>query len=208
MRQWIVLFIFSAVLMSGCAWIEQARQDAALSDSTALAEGELSPQARAELYARSLQSLPWGAGAVAYPLGILGIGWFLKSMRGRRIRLQSTGTSEKPATGYLGKATGIEAIIQFVADVSAAVFEVGKDGSGFKRGWKAFLYALVGSVTFGQAAYPFVIDTVHSFLQAPPSWINGVSLTIATALGTGIVAFLEKQLANVKPIEPAIEKPA
>ena len=136
MKKWIWICLAACLFVTGCAAFRQAGSDKSLSDQTPLSAGETSPQERANKIAGALASLPYGAGVVAVPVAGWALGWFFSWRRGRKLRLQKGVFSEKPLTGEVGKTSGLEALVQHVADVRAGAFEVGPDGSGLKRMWK------------------------------------------------------------------------
>lgn len=190
-RLTIAILISGLLFTAGCA---AAYDDKKLSDSTPLAQGERSPYERGISVAQPLAGLPYGAGIVAVPIVGTAIGWLLSWRRGRRIRLAQA-PSVHPITGTIGKTTGIEGLIQHLADLRAGLFEVGPEGSGLKRSWKM---ALIG--TLATSIAPSLIPLVHGVATQitanPPEWLNGVPLVLAIS-GLG---YLEKQLSKVLPL--------
>ena len=205
MRKFVIFALLAILLGSGCAWIEQSREDIALSNATPLAEGERDPVDSGAKFGQLFAALPYGAGAVAVPLmGWLASEW-LRRKRGRAIRLaQGQAISAKPITGTLGKATGLEYLVQFAADLRAAIFEVGAQGTPLHRAWKVLLYGVLGSAAFAPVVYPPIIDAINTFISAPPDWLNGTALTAATGIGAAIVAWLERKADKVLPINDGI----
>lgn len=199
-KSWIAMIFMVLVFGAGCAWVKQAQEDIAISNATPIQPGEVSPDEKADRFSNLFNNLPWGASALAVPL----IGFIaaneLRRRRGKAIRQQTQNTSVNPITGHIGNAIGFEAVVQWLADLRAAVFEVGPDGSATKRGWKAVLYSLIGSASFGHLLYPTIVNTLQNFTSNPPTWLHGAALSVAVATGTGIIAFLEKKMQKVLPI--------
>ena len=152
----VFLVLFSLLFGAGCRTFAQHVADIRLSEATPAGPGETSIEQKAADFARPLGSLPWGAGAIAVPLGGFLIAKVLNDLRGRKIRLQqmALAPTDKPITGVLGNAVGVESVVQFLADLSASLFEVGTDGSVVKRGWKAFMYTVLGSAGFANHFSP------------------------------------------------------
>ena len=182
---------FAVLVFAGCAAFRQAGEDKRLSDATPVAAGELTPHERAARMAAPLASLPYGAGAVAVPLATAGLAWFFGWRRGRKIRLGSLPASERPVSGALGKATGLEGLIQHVADISAGVLNFGKPGGGLKRTWKGTAIAALGF-----AVYPFIAQLIGA-VQGNEIPVN----PLFAAPLVGVLMGLEKWLSNVLPLK-------
>lgn len=193
----IVACLLTLVLFSGCAAIKQAYEDKKLSDSTPLAAGEKDPYDRGFQTAQPLSSLPWGAGMAAVPVVGTILGWWFASRRGKRIRLAKQPESVNPITGHLGNSIGLEGIVQNAADAFTGVFDVGKDGSAAKRGWKM---AVIGGLA--TVAIPAIDGLISHITQNPPAGLNPLIVAgIAALLGSA-----EKWLSNVLPVKT--DKPA
>ena len=190
MEKKIALLFIVIALIGGCAFIRQAQEDKALSDVTPLAEGEASPAERAEKMASIFAGLPYGAGIVAVPIATAILTWFYGSRRGRRIR-KTHETSEKPISGNLGKAIGLEWLIQHLGDLSTGILDVGKDGSAAKRTWKATLIAAAGL-----ALYP-ILGQAIGILQGPEVSLN----PIFAAPLVGVLMGAEKWLSKLLPLK-------
>ncbi len=193
----ILFFAVGLLTMAGCAAFNQAREDKALSDATPLAPGEASPQDKAGKIADRLGGLPYGAGIVAVPLATLALGWFFSWRRGRKLRLTGLPTSEKPISGAVGKATGVEGLIQHVADVTTGLFEFGKPGSELKRTWKGTALA-----AGGLALYPLVTHLIGA--------IQGHEINVNPLFAAPLIGVLmgaEKWLSKVLPLRPELPAP-
>jgi hypothetical protein len=184
MKKIMVMVFIGTLVFAGCAAFNQALVDKRLSDSTPLSSGETAPAERAAKLAAPLASLPYGAGAAAVPLATLGLTWIFGWRRGRKLRI-ANGTSERPITGNLGSAIGVETVIQHVADVKTGILEIGAEGSVFRRFWKMLLLAL-----------PILQGALPLITQSNADWTTSV-------LGASIIgaaAALEKGLSKVKPL--------
>lgn len=206
MRKW--LFVIPVVFLFAGCWITNFRDAASTSKNTPYAEGERPIEERAEKYAEATKNLPWGAGVVVYPLAVVGIGFVLHGIRGMRLqRIQKLGTSTHPYTGEVGKTINLESVVQVGADILAALFEFGKDGTAAKRGWKGFLYGFIGSGTLLPIVYPHLITWINDFTTHPPAWLTGTALSISIGLATAIAAYVEKKFGEVKPISTVSTPP-
>lgn len=191
MTKKIVWLSVLVLAFAGCAALRQAAEDKRLSDATPLAAGEISPHDRAAKSAGPLASLPYGAGTFAVPLATFGLAWFFGWRRGRKIRLNGLPASDKPVSGALGNATGIEGLIQHLADVAAGIFTFGKPGNALKRTWKGTLITAAGL-----ALYPFVgqaIGTLQDHETAKNLWF--------AAPLVGVLLGVEKWLSRVLPVK-------
>ena len=199
MKKMIVCVAIVMVAFAGCAWIEQFGQDVQTSKATPYSPGETTVEERAARYVQPLAGLPWGAGTFAVPVGGFLIAYVLHKLRGRKIRTSSLEATESPITGFAGKKMGLETVVQFLSDVTAAIFEVGKDGSLTKRGWKGFLYGAIGTGALAPVVLPYVQQVIEQF----PNWFSGATLAVAAGLGSALVAVLEKASSKVLP-PPAV----
>lgn len=185
------MFILGIALIAliGCASIKQAKDDYQLGKETPLAEGEISPKDQAQNIGQIISVIP-GGGAVA-PTAVTVLTGLFAFLRGRRIR-KGIPASTNPATGFLGNAAGMEAIVQNLSNVIAGAFEVGADNSPLKRAWKVGLSSLLGLGTLA-----VTVPSVQTMVLAHPDIAIGI-----TGL-SGLFGGLEKALSNVKPLVAA-----
>ena len=191
MKKFLVLGILLFSL-AGCAFFKQAGEDYHRGKVTPLAEGEISPQQKAAALATSASAIPYVN--VAAPLVLLGGGFIFTWLRGRKLRKENLPMNEKPITGNFGKATGVEAVVQHLANVAAGLFEVGPSGSAIKRGWQVTLLAGLAA-----AIFPVVNDTIIQHVIAnPPSWMPAIGVSVLSGISAAVVRWL----AKVEPLKP------
>lgn len=185
----LLSFLAMTVFMAGCATVKSAVDDYKVGATTPLEEGELSPAQQAAPIQAAITPIPV-VGGFAPVIGGALAGLFTL-LRGRRIR-KGQPQSQNPITGFLGQRIGAETVVQSLANIAAGLFEVGGDGSPFKRAWKMGLSTAL-SIGVGAMTIPAVQDfVVHNPMIA--AGITGLS-----ALFGG----LEKAVSVVKPVDPA-----
>lgn len=185
------ILILGCVLVTliGCASIKQAKDDYQLGKETPLADGEISAKEQAQNVGKILSIIP--GGDVAAPYAVTALTGLFAYLRGRRIR-KGIPASTNPATGFLGNAAGMEAVVQSLSNVLAGAFEVGSDNSALKRAWKVGLSSLLGMGTLA-----VTVPSAQAYLLAHPDIALGVGGMSALFGG------LEKLLSNVKPVTSA-----
>jgi hypothetical protein len=186
MRQRLAIALVAVVFaLSGCAALHQAKEDyqAGKADPVAVTEAAEEAEAVGEIAG----SFVPGA---TKPVGFL-VACVLLWYKGRRKRL-GLPTAKNPITGHLGGRTGLEAVVQAVANVSDGTFNWG-GGSG-KRGIK-FLAIFGVSVL---AILPAItqIPAVSALLVQH----EGLIFPLLGAI-TAAVASVEKGLQRVLPVE-------
>lgn len=190
----ILILGFAVIALTGCAFLQQAKDDYRLGKDTPIAEGEASPNDQAQNIGQILAVLP-GGGAVA-PTAVTILTGLFAYLRGRRIR-KGIPASSNPATGFLGNAAGIEALVQSLSNVIAGAFEVGSDSSPIKRAWKVGLSSLLGLGTLA-----VTVPSFQTFILAHPDVAVGASGLAALFGG------LEKALSTVKPVSSPVPSKA
>lgn len=181
-----IMFVLAFVfVLGGCAFFRQAGEDYRLNRETPIQPGEISPQQQSATLVNTLSGIPYVnlAMPVVAILGPVIFGW----LRGRRLRKNTMPSNSKPITGTLGENTGIETLVQGIANITAGLFDVGSDGSGFRRFWKITALSL-----------PVIHWGVGYLTANPPSWLDSGIL----ASSVGALAFIEKQLSKVQPDAP------
>jgi len=186
-KTWIVLFLTLSVL-GGCSFIKGQISDYNLGRKSPLSAGELSPKDVAQPYGDLVGTINPAAGKAVS--GILV--FFLTLRRGRRIR-KNLPVSDNPFTGFLGSITGIESVVQQIANVRSGLFDVGPNGSPIKRGWKMSVILLLAAVVT-----PLVsgIPAVSGFLATHGSLAIGVTGVLAV-----IIASFEKAISKALPVK-------
>lgn len=185
------------VLVAGCAAVKQGGGDTRTGISAPLAEGETSPMAEGKRIGDPVKDLPIPfSGPIGSAVGVLA-GLYFANRRGARIR-KAGGLSTEPVTGWAGKVTGVEQVVQVASNVVRGIFEVGPEGSTVKRAWKAGLATAMAS---GLLLVPGVNDwvAVHS------GSIGELMAALAVVLGAGTAGILgtEKALSVIKPVTEA-----
>jgi len=187
MKNLIILGALLSVLV-GCSTIKEGVADYKLGKETALAEGESSPKDEAKQISNFVGSLPLPFAGQAAPVigGVLTALFTLQ--RGRRIR-KGIPASPNPATGFLGQASGLEALVQNLSSIVTGAFEVGGDNLPLKRAWKVAL-----ATVLALAGFAVTVPAVQAFILSNPGITAGI--VGLSALFGG----LEKQLSTVKPV--------
>lgn len=190
---WIVVSLAFLLLVVGCKTIDEAKQDYQTGKEAALAEGEKSPSEEAQLFVDLIEAVPV-VGNYAGMLAPFLVGFFTWK-RGRRIRKGKLPTSTNNVTGWVGEVgigkVKVENIVQIATDAIQGIYEVGKDGSAVKRGWKFFVTGLI--TLFGGA---LLIPAVREFVLSNTAILMGLNTVGA------LVAGLEKKIQEIRPVEP------
>lgn len=185
------LFYLSLVLLltfSGCAFIKQAKADFDLGKSTPIAEGEANPEDEAASLVGIISGLPF-VGPYAGTVGTVLAGFFAWR-RGRRLR-KGLPANPKPATGFIGNAVGLEALVQNLSSLVTGVFEAGGEGSALKRSWKVGLAS-----TLGLATVALAVPSVRDFVLSNPA------MSALIVASSSLFGGLEKILSKVQPTNP------
>ena len=182
----VMVLVLALSLLSGCAWVKQAVSDYKTGKEAPVEEGEKSPAEQAGEISNIVSNLPF-VGPYAPMLSTALIGFFTWR-RGKRIR-SGMPVNTKPATGFLGNKVGAELLVQTLSDVFKGFFEIGKDNSPLKRGWKVFLSSALGIGTLA-VSVPSVADVVVAHPEIAAG-IAGIS---------GLFAGLEKALSAIQPV--------
>lgn len=192
MKSTIWLGVLALFLLVGCAAIKQGIVDYQAGKSTPLATDEKSPKDSAQEIIDLVKNIPVVGNYAGVLFPVL-IGFFTWK-RGSKLR-KGEGSTSTLATGIFGTKIGIgsfnlENSFQIVTDFFRGLYEIGVDGSGFKRSWKilvSIVLAIVSSI--------LVIPQAKEFIFNNGSMISIVS--IISALFGGI----EKKLQDVKSLE-------
>lgn len=182
----VIFVVMMVAVLSGCSLIQQAREDYTTGKVTPLSSGEVSPKDEANKVKDLIAMLPFGEKAAPIAGGILTVWYTL--VRGRRLR-KGLPYSPMPATGFLGKFSGLEAVVQETSNMIRGAFEVGADNSAWKRAWKVGLASVLGLASIASTNADF-----QTYLLAHPD--VGASIAGLAALFGGI----EKQLSKVLPV--------
>lgn len=185
MKHSVTLTLLLVLLVGtlGCVTYKQAQDDKTLSDATPLAQGEISPEQKAQTLANMVSGIPYVG--LATPL-VLFVGvWFYGVQRGRRIR-----TSLTPLPPPVTAIVTTNPIVQNVADVRTGIMDVADPESGLRRTWKALVLSALTAGIF--AAIHTVIGTPSPEGVNPAIW----SLVLAALMGA------EKFLQRVLPVVP------
>jgi hypothetical protein len=179
-----IILVSLLVLVSGCAWLTQAKQDYTTGATTPLAVNEVSPSAQAAPIVATASALPI-VGPFAGILGIVLTGFFTWQ-RGVSIRKNNGVVPAVPASSV----NIFTAVLQDAANIAAGLFTTTTGtttaGSVWQRIWKVAL-ATVASGTAIAAANP----SLQTYLLAHP-----VLSALFVSVTSGI-AGLEKALSNV-----------
>lgn len=197
----LFLFAFLATALTGCAFFDQAKQDYQLHKETPYAADETTPQQKTQILAGTVSSIPYAN--LSAPLILLAGPYFFGWLRGRRIRRETLAEHPHPITGSIGQTVGLEAIVQHLATVAAGLFEVGANGTAFKRGWKITLLTALGAIVAPGAEH--VISEIIPVLQSnPPAWLANLFNGGILALVIGGLAAAEKWLSKVQPVKEPV----
>lgn len=195
----VALLLLFVMALAGCGLIRASKavvDDAKTGVSTPRQEGEEGnlPQDWAKL-TTDLLSMVFPPAAVPAGLAVL---WLTGFVRGRKLKQQMP-MSNRPATGFLGAKTGIEAVVQHLSTVFKGLFEVGEEGSVAKRSWKI---ALASGLGLSVIPWLFSIGPIRAFVEqhqaAILAFLAGVPAVIAAA---------EKQLSEIRPLAPKPVEP-
>lgn len=198
MKNYFLFLILAVLLVSGCSFFKQAQSDYQLSKNTPYAEGEVTIEQKTQVLTGTISAIPYAN--LATPLLALGAPFILSWLRGRRLRYENMPINEKPITGSIGRAVGLEAIVQHLANVAAGLFEVGANGSSLKRGWKVTLLAGLGVALAPEAQH--IVSALIPILQNhPPAWLAHLFNGTVLALTVGGLGTLEKWLSSVEPLK-------
>lgn len=202
----LLLLILCAGIMAGCATTKQGVEDYKMGATTPLqpvidpATGqpvldmagnpvmEQSPRQSVQPIIDVVSGIPVVGGYAPLIGGLLaGIATW---RRGRRIR-KSQSISMNPITGHWGSSIGLEGLVQNLSNIITGIFEVGKEGSGLKRGWKVGL-----STALSIGAGALTIPAVQDFVVSNPN-------IAATIVGlSALFGGLEKEVSKVLPVPP------
>lgn len=199
MKKIILVLLAIVFLATGCAFLEQAKQDYQLGANTPYAEGEITAQERSRVLAGTVSAIPYVN--LSSPVVLLAGPYLFAWLRGRRIRKQTLPAHPNPITGAIGKNLGIESIVQHLANVAAGLFEVGPNGSELKRGWKGALLTAVGLVLAPEAGHIISTYLIPALQNNPPEWLAQLFNGSALMAVVGILAAAEKWLSKVQPVE-------
>lgn len=197
MKKLIGLVLLVALAATGCKVAEevaQSRQDYETGKTAEYVDDEVPPAQQAQGLVDTFKALPYVGPFV--PLALPFLVTFFTWKRGRRIR-KGLLPSTHPVTGYAGASLKLEPLVQFLADLQAGAFEVGKDGSTLKRFWKVGLAGVLAAVIFS-------VHGVREFVTANSETIQELVGRLLLYAGGSVAAITatEKSLSIVKPVAP------
>jgi hypothetical protein len=187
MKNVYLILIFASLVM-GCAATKQAVSDYQLGNNTPLVNGEVSPQAQAQVIGNTVSSLPVPfAGPIGVAVTFIAGLWFTWQ-RGASIRKNGGAPAATASTSSLTT----NGIIQDIASIASGMFTTASTtaptivGSVWQRVWKTALATIAAGV-----ATASTIPSVGTFMTGHPV-VDGIFVAVSS-----LVAGAEKALSNV-----------